>query len=222
MEMDECFIGGKPKNMHRKAHLQRKIGMNGYAEKTTVMGMFERGTRQVRATVIPNVKRETLQKQILERVGFGSTVYTDGWLGYDGLNAPVRSRDREPYGRVRSRRSNTQAIENFWSCLKRTLGGTYVAVEPFHWIAIWMSKCFALKPHRTRRTERVSRRLCQVAGKRLTWVESPGRSFPKPSRLALCGDVSVSLMKRRLFGLGLSATILDLFWRGGEAKPKPS
>ncbi len=27
---------------------------------------------------------------------------------------------------------STQAIENFWSCLKRTLAGTYVAVEPFH------------------------------------------------------------------------------------------
>jgi len=27
---------------------------------------------------------------------------------------------------------STQAIENFWSCLKRTLGGTYIAVEPCH------------------------------------------------------------------------------------------
>ncbi len=28
--------------------------------------------------------------------------------------------------------AHTQGIENFWSCLKRTLNGTYVAVEPFH------------------------------------------------------------------------------------------
>lgn len=27
---------------------------------------------------------------------------------------------------------HTQGIENFWSLLKRGLGGTYVAVEPFH------------------------------------------------------------------------------------------
>jgi hypothetical protein len=26
----------------------------------------------------------------------------------------------------------TNSIENFWSLLKRTLKGTYVAVEPFH------------------------------------------------------------------------------------------
>jgi hypothetical protein len=42
------------------------------------MGMLARGTREVRAKVIPNAKRETLQKEILARVGFGSTIYTDG------------------------------------------------------------------------------------------------------------------------------------------------
>jgi transposase-like protein len=87
VEMDETFIGGRPKNMHRSKRLRLRIGMNGYAEKTAVFGMLERGTRQVRATVIPNVKRETLQKKILEQVGFGSTIYTDGWPGYDGLTA---------------------------------------------------------------------------------------------------------------------------------------
>ena len=65
VEIDEVFIGGKPKNMHRSRRLKQKTAMNGYAEKTIVMGAFERGTRQVRATVIPNVKRETLQKRFL-------------------------------------------------------------------------------------------------------------------------------------------------------------
>ncbi len=27
---------------------------------------------------------------------------------------------------------HTNGIENFWSCLKRSLGGTYISVEPFH------------------------------------------------------------------------------------------
>jgi hypothetical protein len=27
---------------------------------------------------------------------------------------------------------HTNGIENFWSCLKRTINGTYVSVEPFH------------------------------------------------------------------------------------------
>ncbi len=29
-------------------------------------------------------------------------------------------------------RVHTQGIENFWNLLKRSLNGTYVAVEPFH------------------------------------------------------------------------------------------
>jgi hypothetical protein len=29
-------------------------------------------------------------------------------------------------------RVHTNGLENFWSLLKRGLGGTYVAVEPFH------------------------------------------------------------------------------------------
>ena len=34
--------------------------------------------------------------------------------------------------RVRARQVPTKGIENFWGLLKRTLRGTYVAVEPFH------------------------------------------------------------------------------------------
>jgi hypothetical protein len=86
IQMDESFHGGKPKNMHRSKRLARKIGMNGgYSDKTSVFGMLETGTRQVRAMVVPNVKRTTLQKAILDNVGFGSTIHTDQWPGYDGL-----------------------------------------------------------------------------------------------------------------------------------------
>ena len=35
---------------------------------------------------------------------------------------------------------HTQGIENFWSLLKRSLRGTYVAVEPFHLFATLTSR----------------------------------------------------------------------------------
>lgn len=177
VEMDECFIGGKPKNMHRSKRLKQRVGMNGYAEKTAVFGMLERGTREVRATVIPNVKRETLQKQILEQVGFGSTVYSDGWPGYDGLNAKhfihetVNHMNEYVRGEV-----STQAIENFWSCLKRTLSGTYVAVEPFHMERYLDEQMFRFN-NRIGHNDgtRFQKALSQVGGKRLTWVELTGK-----------------------------------------------
>ena len=48
VEADECFLGGKPKNMHLKR--RQRIGQNDH--KTPIMGMLNRETRQVRAMVI--------------------------------------------------------------------------------------------------------------------------------------------------------------------------
>ena len=49
------------------------------------MGMLDRELRQVRAKVVPNVKRETLQNEMLREVRPGSKVYTDEAVGYDIL-----------------------------------------------------------------------------------------------------------------------------------------
>ena len=177
VEIDECFIGGKPKNMHAKKRAKLQIGEYGYAEKTAIMGMLDRGTREVRAMVIPNVKRETLQKKILEHVGFGATVYTDGWAGYDRMDEKryvheiVNHAEEYVRGEV-----STQAIENFWSCLKRTLTGTYVAVEGYH-LDLYLNEQMFRFNNRINMNDgdRFAKALSQVAGKRLTWVELTGR-----------------------------------------------
>jgi transposase-like protein len=78
VEVDETFIGQKARNMHksRKVRLQKiRSEMPNYRSsgapgpmpgKTAVMGMLDRQQRKVRATVVQNVKRETLQNEILE------------------------------------------------------------------------------------------------------------------------------------------------------------
>lgn len=86
VEVDETFVGPDARKMHRARRL-RSIELNGTHGKAIVMGMLERESRRVRATVIPNVKRETLQNQILNHIEKGSTVYTDRWPGYDSLAA---------------------------------------------------------------------------------------------------------------------------------------
>lgn len=55
----------------------------GNTGKTIVQGILDRNLRQVRASVVPNVARETLQNQILKNVKYGSTVYTDNAVAYD-------------------------------------------------------------------------------------------------------------------------------------------
>lgn len=58
-----------------------------YAGKTAIMGMFDRDSREVRAKVVPNTRRKTLQNEILYGIHFGSRIYSDEAVAYDSLKA---------------------------------------------------------------------------------------------------------------------------------------
>jgi len=184
VEVDETFVGGKVKNMHAS---KRPKGsgftekMSGSQGKAIVMGMLERNTRQVRARVIPNVKRETLQNEILNRVEKKSTVYTDKWQGYKSLaekefvHETVNHLEEYVRGQV-----HTNGIENFWSLLKRSLRGTYVAVEPFHLDAYVREQAFRFNNRATKDNpltdlDRFTLAVSQIEGKRLTYAELTGK-----------------------------------------------
>lgn len=47
--------------------------------------MLDRESRQIPARVVPNVKRETLQTQILATIKPGTHVYTDQAVAYNSL-----------------------------------------------------------------------------------------------------------------------------------------
>src|SRR5271157_1843119 len=179
VEIDETFIGGKLKNMHRDAKIryEQRRGAHG---KTIVMGMLDRDLRQVRATVVPNVKRETLQTQVLKNVRHGSKVYTDEWVGYDELRSRfvhefVNHAERYVDGQV-----HTNGLENFWSLFKRTLSGTYVAVEPYHMERYIDEQIFRFNNRATKDNplddaDRFILALSQIVGKRLTYAEVTGK-----------------------------------------------
>jgi transposase-like protein len=179
VEADETFVGGKPKNMHLQ---RRKLAKNGnfHTDKPAVFGMLDRETRQVRAKVIPNVKREVLQNEILDQVVKGSKVFTDGWKGYNGLaddfvHDTVNHLQEYVRGEV-----HTQGIENFWSLLKRTLNGTYVAVEPFHLDRYVGEQVFRYNNRATKENpltdaDRFALATIQIVGKRLTYAQLTGK-----------------------------------------------
>jgi transposase-like protein len=135
VEVDETFVGGKLRNMHRdrRARFAAESGHTGGATgKTVVLGMLDREAREIRAKVVPNVKRETLQNEVLNNVKYGTKIYTDDAVPYDKLHwryvhEVVNHAEEYVRGQV-----HTNGLENFWSLLKRGLKGTYVAVEPFH------------------------------------------------------------------------------------------
>lgn len=180
VEVDETHIGPKPQKMHRS----RRLKVHGADRRETtaiVMGMLDRDARQVRAKVIPNIKRETLQNAILDQIQKGSTVYTDGYPAYDRLAAQefihetVNHVDEYVRGQI-----HTQGIENFWSLLKRGLRGTYVAVEPFHLDRYVTEQVFRYNNRATRDnplndSDRFAFLMSQVAGKRLTYATLTGK-----------------------------------------------
>ena len=84
VEVDETFVGPKPQKMHSDRRLKMQGAQNGQT-KAIVMGILDRDARKVRAKVVPNVKRETLQAEILNQIEKKSTVYTDGYPAYDNL-----------------------------------------------------------------------------------------------------------------------------------------
>jgi transposase-like protein len=182
VEADETYIGGRLDNMHKSKRAQYAI-KGGSKGKAIVHGMLDRDLRQVRAAVVPNVTRETLQDIILSNVKHGSTVYTDSASAYDNgmqrrfIHDVVNHTQEYVRGEV-----HTQGIENFWALLKRTLKGTYVAVEPFHLSRYVDEQVFRFnhRKHEDRTpisdAERFKTVMSFVLGKRLTYSDLTGKS----------------------------------------------
>jgi len=180
VEIDETQIGGNPMKMHQK----RRVAIQRTGEKkAVVMGMLARGTREIRAKVVPNTKRETLQKEIMQRVGFGSTIYTDQHCGYMDLNKAQFIHETVTHLTEYVRGTvHTQGIENFWSLLKRGLTGTYVAVEPFHLDRYVDEQVWRYNNRRKMDDgKRFSAVVSQIIGKRLTYAELTGKEAGLPA-----------------------------------------
>jgi transposase-like protein len=186
VEVDQSFVGPKPKNMHKGRKLrynqQREaMGFGGIA----VQGILDRDARQIRTQVVPDLKRETLQTEILKNVKYGSSVYTDDAVIYDRLNWRyvhdfVNHAETYVKGRV-----HTNGLENFWSLLKRNLRGTYVAVEPFHLDRYLDEQMFRYnnrggkkREERVSDAQRFDLALSQIVGKRLTYAKLTGKMGP--------------------------------------------
>jgi transposase-like protein len=184
VEVDEAFVGPDPKNMHkgRKLRYNQQREATGFGG-TAVLGMLDRDGREVRAQIVPDVKRDTLQAQIFQNVKYGSNVYTDDAVVYDKLHwryvhDVVKHAETYVNGRV-----HTNSLENFWSLFKRNLRGTYVAVEPYHLDRYLDEQMFRYnnrggkkKQDRVTDAERFNLALSQINGKRLTFAELTGKN----------------------------------------------
>jgi transposase-like protein len=181
IEVDETFIGGKARNMHPHVRARRIHGTGG-SGKVAVMGLLERHG-EVRTMVVPNVRRKSLHGAVSQHVEAGSTVYSDALRSYNELESEyvhnvINHAEKYVEGHV-----HTNGIENFWSLLKRTIGGTYVSVEPFHLFRYLDEQSYRFNNRKMNDGERFLKAMNQVTGKRLTMKEVTGK-LPDDDKLS--------------------------------------
>ena len=128
VEVDETYIGGKAKNMHKAK--RERLGGRGTAGKQPVFGMVERKGKVI-TKVVPDVSRDSLLPNIREKVLPSSVVYSDEHSSYDPLKAMGYQHRRIHHGAkvyvVGDVHTNT--IEGFWSLVKRGISGVNHAVS---------------------------------------------------------------------------------------------
>lgn len=84
VEVDETYVGGKKINKHKSVRAKLKDG-TGYVNKTPIVAMLQRDGNIV-TVVSPIANGETIKPFIYKHVAPGSTVYTDGFGAYKGLD----------------------------------------------------------------------------------------------------------------------------------------
>jgi hypothetical protein len=181
IEVDETFIGGKARNMHKNVKARRitSAGKNAQ-DKILVMGMVERGGH-VRTEIIKDRLTTTLRKNVNKHVDVGSVLYSDEYQAYKGLKDEYRHSVIDHATKYVDGKVHTNGIENFWSLLKRGLNGTYVSVEPFHLFRYLDEQAFRYNHRKDNQGnklndgERFSIALSQIVGKRITYQELTGK-----------------------------------------------
>jgi transposase-like protein len=161
VEMDETFMGGKPRLADKRAFAATAAATPGMSIKQAArkwsnetkipgFGMAERnrvewidGTPKptvtqygkVVARVVPSIQAATLNEHMVRHVEVDTRIYTDEVPAYRGL-----TKDGWKHKTVRHKESvyvdgdvHTQQIDGFWSLVKRGIDGTH-----FHVSAKWL------------------------------------------------------------------------------------
>ena len=179
IEVDESYIGGKARNMHRDRWLAKSQGLGrGRAKqvKTLAVGILQRDGR-VRAAVLPDTKKPTLHTHVQEHVAEGATIYTDSLNSYIGLEWKGYEHKIVDHAKLYvDGRIHTNGLENFWSLVKRGLHGTYVSVQPFHLFRYLDERAFTYNERDLSDLGRFQKVIRAAVGRRLTYAELTGRA----------------------------------------------
>jgi len=173
VEVDESFVGGAARFMHKERVARIKGKARGPIGKTAVFGLLERhgpdGHSRVRTKVVSRTRRSDLLPEVRNNVESGSEVYSDAYRSYILLREEYAHQVIDHAEEYVRGKVHTNGIENFWSLLKRALKGTYVSVEPFHLFRYVDEQAFRFNTRKTVDADRFQRVTSGIVGKRLTY-----------------------------------------------------
>lgn len=120
--IDEIYVGGSKKNKH--------LNKKNKVEKTCIIGLVNRDTKQVRAYKVSSNQKGNLLPKIYLNVSNKSNIFTDSYNCYDDLQKHYNhqfvkhcvgkyNREKKTKDGKTSYKINTNSIEGFWSQLKK-------------------------------------------------------------------------------------------------------
>ena len=175
VEVDETYIGGLARNMH-KSERKRKITGTGGHNKAKVIGMVERESGKVRVRHVPEITMGHVHRFVRDTAEAGSNVYTDAHHSYTGLEIDYAHEVVDHAAQYVRGRVHTNYMENFWSLLKRGLHGTYISVKPFHLFRYLDERAFTFNERDADDYGRFANVLGAVADRRVTYAELTGHA----------------------------------------------
>lgn len=135
IEMDETFIGGKARNMHKRDWQRKKeTSTQYYVNKTAVVGAIQRGGK-VKMQTVERIDYDTIRAFIKAKVAEEvRAVCTDNADVYETMfeskiqhESVNHSKGEYVFGDI-----HTNTLENVWSLFKRSVIGSYHKLSVKH------------------------------------------------------------------------------------------
>lgn len=174
VEVDETYIGGKPRPGDDKVH---KRGRG--TKKTPVIALVQRDGCS-RTRVVERVNAKTLHSAIRENVAKPSLIVTDEWPGYRGIGKHYDGNHffvNHGAGQYVNGPIHTNTAESFFALLKRGVHGTFHHVSKKHLSRYCDEFSFRWDTRKQPDSERRDAAVRQSKGKRLSYRKIvPGKN----------------------------------------------
>lgn len=174
VEVDETFVGGKNKNRHYDKKVKHSQGRST-KDKAPVLGFRERDGKLF-LLKLESLRKRSLQALIRYKVIAGSTVATDEYRAYIGLNKFFdHGTCNHGQGQYVNGKFHTNNIEGFWGFMKRGMTGVYQAIKRKYLMLYCKEFEFKFNNRKLSVGESFDQLLLQFCGKKLGLATLRGR-----------------------------------------------